>query len=156
MTGRGGRGALGIGSGRGKLGRGKDGLSDGSNQAGRRNSDSDNQSGGDGSGLNPNKVKGFGYHGSSNKPVETPSLNEMRAKQGAIVAKFMTFFKRQSTLVIESYEACFYKEKPKWDQIAEFVFKDLCPSDELRKAVKDVQLHPVKMLLFIKINLGTK
>ena len=65
-------------------------------QAGRRNSDSENQSGSDGSGLNPNRVKGFGYNGSSNKPLETPSLNEMRAKQGAIVAKFMTFFKRQS------------------------------------------------------------
>ena len=26
--------------------------------------------------------------------VNTPSLNEMRAKQGAIVAKFMTFYKR--------------------------------------------------------------
>ena len=84
--------------------------------------------------------------------IETPSLNEMKAKQGAIVAKFMTFFKRRSTLVIEMYEACFYREKPKWDQIAEFVYRDLCPSDELRRAVKDVQLRPVKMLIFVRFS----
>ena len=50
------------------------------------------------------------------------------------------------------YEACFYKSKPKWDQIAEFVYNDLCPTDELRKAVKDVQLHPVKMLIFVRFS----
>ena len=110
----------------------------------------------DQSGLNPNRIRGFaGVTGgnemnASGSKVETPSLNQMMAKQGAIVAKFMTFFKRKSTLVIEMYEACFYKEKPKWDQIADFVYKDLCPTDDLRKAVVDVQLHPVKMLIFIR------
>ena len=108
----------------------------------------------DDSGLNPNRIRGFGsLNGEFNaSKVETPSLNQMHAKQGAIVAKFMTFFKRKSTLVIEMYEACFYKNKPKWDQIAEFVYKDLCPTEDLRKAVVDVQLHPVKMLIFIRFS----
>ena len=106
----------------------------------------------DNSGLNPNRIRGFGTSNSSEKVVDTPSLNQMRAKQGAIVAKFMTFFKRQSTLVIEMYEACFYKNKPKWDQIADFVYKDLCPTDDMRRAIRDVQLHPVKMLIFIKFS----
>ena len=50
------------------------------------------------------------------------------------------------------YEACFYKDKPKWDQLADFVYNDLCPTAELRKSVKDVQLHPVKMLIFIRFS----
>ena len=82
--------------------------------------------------------------------AEAPSLNDMRARQGASVAKFMTFFKRKSSLVIEMYEACFYREKPKWDQIAEFIYTDLCPTSDLRKSVLDVQLHPVKMLIFLR------
>ena len=76
----------------------------------------------DGSGLNPNRIRGFGSQLSNGKSgVETPSMNQMRAKEGAIVAKFMTFFRRKSTIVIEMYEACFYRNKPKWDQIADFV-----------------------------------
>ena len=98
-------------------------------------------------GLNPYRYRGFGM---GQGRVETPSLNDMRAKQGAIVAKFMTFFKRKSTLVIEMYETAFYKQKPNWDRIAEFVYSDLCQTAELRKAIQDVQFHPVKMLIFIK------
>ena len=100
--------------------------------------------------LNPSRARGFVGMGSAR--LETPSLNDMRAKQGAIVAKFMTFFKRKSTLVVEMYETAFYKQKPNWDRIAEFVHTDLCPTAELRKAVKDVQFHPVKMLIFIKFS----
>ena len=76
----------------------------------------------DASGLNPNRIRGFSNQNSAGGKVETPSLNAMKAKQGAIVARFMTFFNRKCTLVIEMYEACFYKEKPKWDQIADFVY----------------------------------
>ena len=54
---------------------------------------------GDSSGLNPNRVRGFGNQ-ITNNTVESPTLNQMRAKQGAIVAKFMTFFRRKSTKVI--------------------------------------------------------
>lgn len=102
---------------------------------------------GDSSGLNPNRQRGFG---STGQRIEAPTLNQMRAKQGAIVAKFTTFFKRKSTLVIEMYEKSFYKQKPTWDKIADFVYNDLCSSPELRKYVLDVQFHPVKMLLFVR------
>ena len=84
--------------------------------------------------------------------METPTLNELKAKQGAIVAKFMTFFRRKSTCVIEMYEKSFYKQKPTWDKIADFVYNDLCQTPEMRKEVKDVQFHPVKMLLFVRFS----
>ena len=84
--------------------------------------------------------------------VETPSLNDMRAKQGALVSRFMTFFQRKFSMVVEMYEASFYRKKPDWDRIAEFIYKDLCGTPELRKEVLDVQFHPVKMLLFIKFS----
>ena len=86
------------------------------------------------------------------KRVETPSLSEMRARQGAIVAKFMTFFQRKTSLVVEMYNQAFYRQKPTWDKIADFVCNDLCNTQELRKHVKDVQFHPVKMLIFIKMS----
>ena len=101
----------------------------------------------DGSGLNPNRQRGFG---SPSRRIETPSLSDMKARQAAVVAKFMTFFQRKCSLVIELYNAVFYKQKPTWDKIADFVCNDLCPTAELRKEVQDVQFHPVKMLIFVK------
>ena len=109
----------------------------------------------DESGLNRNRIRGFGVQhpaGGRGARVETPTLNEMKAKQGAIVAKFMTFFRRKSTCVIEMYEQSFYKQKPTWDKIADFVYTDLCQMPEMRKEVKDVQFHPVKMLLFVRFS----
>ena len=100
-------------------------------------------------GLDPSRPRGFG---AVNTRVETPSLNDMRAKQKAIVAKFMTFFQGKSTLVFEMYEHAFYSQKPNWDKIAEFIYSDLCKTQELRSAVKDVQFHPVKKLLFMKFS----
>ena len=114
--------------------------------------------GGQGSGvrnqtsLNPTRNRGFGYNQGAASRIETPSLNDMRAKQNAIVAKFMTFFQRKCSLVIEMYEGSFYRQKPNWDRIAEFIYNDLCNTPELRKSVKDVQFHPVKMLLFIRFS----
>ena len=76
----------------------------------------------------------------------------MRARQGAVVGKFMNFMHRKNTIVIELYERAFYTKKPNWDQLANFVYNDLCPSAELelRGDLVDVQLHPVKMMIFIK------
>ena len=96
-------------------------------------------------GLNPNRQRGFGL-----KRIETPTLNDMRARQGAVVSKFMNFMQRKNTVVIELYEKAFYTRRPTWESLANFVYSDLCPSDELRSGVVDVQLHPVKMMLFIK------
>ena len=74
----------------------------------------------------------------------------MRARQGAVVSKFMTFMNRKNTLMIELYERAFYTRKPGWDNLANFVYNDLCPTDELRQSLEDVQFQPVKMIIFIK------
>ena len=97
-------------------------------------------------GLNPNRQRGFG----PTRRIETPTLNDMRARQEAVVGKFMNFMHRKNSLVIEIYERAFYSKKPNWDQLANFVYSDLCPSAELRGGLVDVQLHPVKMMIFIK------
>ena len=70
--------------------------------------------------LHPNRLRGFGDQPSRRK-FESPSLNDMRAKQQTIVSKFMTFFQRKCSLVIEMYESSFYRRKPNWDNIAEFI-----------------------------------
>ena len=57
-----------------------------------------NVTGGDSSGLNPHRARGFG---DGFPRLETPRLADMKAKQGAIVAKFLTFFQRKSSLVIK-------------------------------------------------------
>ena len=88
----------------------------------------------------------------SEKRIETPTLNDMRARQGAVVSKFMTFMNRKNTLMIEFYERAFYNKKPGWDKLANFVYHDLCPTDQLRQSLEDVQFHPVKMIIFIKFN----
>ena len=69
----------------------------------------------DQSGLNPDRQRGFG---DKFPRIETPRLADMRAKQGAVVARFLTFFQRKSSLVVELYNAAFYKQKPNWDKIA--------------------------------------
>ena len=97
-------------------------------------------------GLNPNRQRGFNWQ----TRIETPTLNDMRAKQGAVVSKFMTFMNRKNTIMIELYERAFYNKKPGWDNLANFVYNDLCPTEELRQSVEDVQFHPVKMIIFIK------
>ena len=67
-----------------------------------------------------------------------------------MVSKFMNFMQRKNTVVIELYEKAFYTRRPTWESLGNFVYNDLCPSDELRSGVVDVQLHPFKMMLFIK------
>ena len=99
-----------------------------------------------GDGLNPNRLRGFG----GQSRIETSTLNDMKAKQGAIVSKFMTFANRKNTVMIELYERAFYNRRPGWDSLANFIYHDLCPTDVLRQSVDDVQFHPVKMILFIK------
>ena len=100
----------------------------------------------DPSGLNPQRQRGFGER------IETPRLSDMRAKQNAIVARFLNFAQRKLSLVAELYNASFYRQKPTWDKIADFVHNDLCPSATLRREIRDVQFHPVKMLIFIKLS----
>ena len=97
-------------------------------------------------GLNPSRQRGFNWQ----QRIVTPTLNDMRAKQGAVVSKFMTFMNRKNSVKIELYEKAFYNKKPGWDSLANFVYSDLCPSDQLRDGIEDVQDHPVKLIIFIK------
>ena len=101
----------------------------------------------DSDGLNPNRQKGFG---AASKRIETPTLNDMRARQGAVVGKFLNFMHRKNTIVIDLYDRAFFAKRPTWDSLANFVYSNLCPTPDLRSEVVDVQLHPVKMMLFVK------
>ena len=62
----------------------------------------------DSSGLNPKRQKGFGQRGR----IETPTLNDIQAKQGAVVSKFLTFLNWKRSLMIELYERAFYNKRP--------------------------------------------
>ena len=66
------------------------------------------------------------------------------------VKKFLTFYKRTKSICIDLYCPAFYKRKPYYDELADFVHDILCPTDVLRGDLEDVQLHPVKKNLFIK------
>ena len=116
------------------------------NGGGGRDSDSQRNMSVDG--LNPNRQRGFGA--AASKRIETPTLNDMRARQGAVVAKFMNFMLRKNTILIDLYDRAFFAKRPNLDSLANFVYSDLCPSADLRSEVMDVQLHPVKMMLFVK------
>ena len=74
-----------------------------------------NVSGAQNDGLNPNRQRGFGT-----RRIETPTLNDMRARQGAVVSKFMNFMQRKNTVVIELYEKAFYTKRPTWESLAKF------------------------------------
>ena len=86
---------------------------DGANRGrGGYNQNSDTGSGGarprGNDGLNPNRQKGFNWQAR----IVTPTLNDMKAKQGAVVRKFMTFMGRKNSVMIELYERAFYNKKP--------------------------------------------
>ena len=83
-------------------------------------------------GLNPSRQKGFGP--TASRRIETPTLNDMRAWQGAVVVgKFMNFMHRKNTIVMDLYDRAFYAKRPSWESLANFVYSDLCPSADLRR-----------------------
>ena len=100
----------------------------------------------DSSGLNPDRQRGF----QQGARVTTTTLNDMRAKEGALVSRFMTFLNRKNTFVFDLYEKAFFTTKPTGDKIADFLYNDVCKDAKLRSELVDVQMHPVKMLLFVK------
>ena len=53
--------------------------------------------------------------------------------------------------MIELYERAFYNKRHGLDEVANFIYNDLYPSNDLRQCLEDVQFHPVKMILFIKM-----
>ena len=79
----------------------------------------------DSNGLNPNRQKGFGA--AASKRIETPSLNDMRARQGAVVSKFLNFMHRKNTVVIDLYDKAFFAKRPTWDSLANFVYRTFVP-----------------------------
>ena len=58
-------------------------------------------------------------------------------------------------MCVDLYLPAFFQRKPSYDDLAEFVYSVLSeggtsPPHVIRSAVLDIQLHPVKKLLFIK------
>ena len=56
---------------------------------------------------------------------------------------------KSSTLFLDLQKDPFYDNKPSWKEITNFINEDLCDTLHIRKQLKDVQLHPTKMLLLI-------
>ena len=71
------------------------------------------------------------------------------------IRNFLNFYKRKNSVCIDLYQQAFYAKKPNWEGLDEFVYfvmsvGSTSASGIIRAAVKDVQLHPVKKLLFLK------
>ena len=99
--------------------------------------------GGDSVGQNRGGVGGVG------RAKDVQSREEIR--------KFLNFYKRKNSVCVDLYQPAFYAKKPSWEDLAEFVYSVLSvgsnsPPGVIRAAVKDVQLHPVKKLLFLKFS----
>ena len=73
------------------------------------------------------------------------------------IKKFLSFYKRKNSLCVDLYLPAFYQKKPSYEDLAEFVYTVLSVGGTssphlIRAGVLDIQLHPVKKLLFIKFN----
>ena len=96
-----------------------------------------------------NRQGGGGVHGGgSQNNGNQRNVQDRESREN--VKKFLTFYKRTKSICIDLYCPAFYKRKPYYDELADFVHDILCPSDVLRGDLEDVQLHPVKKNLFIK------
>ena len=79
-----------------------------------------------------------------------------RERQGnEEIRKFLNFYKRRNSLCVDLYLPAFFQKKPSYDDLADFVYSVLSvggstPPHLVRPAVLDIQLHPVKKLLFVK------
>ena len=73
------------------------------------------------------------------------------------IRKFLNFYKRRNSVCVDLYQPAFYTKKPNWEDLAEFVYSVLAVGGAsspqlIRAAVVDIQLHPVKKLLFLKFS----
>ena len=101
--------------------------------------------GGGGADAGPGKRGGGSRGGGGAKNVQ--SREDIR--------KFLNFFKRKNSVCVDLYQPAFYTRKPNWEDLAEFVYSVLSVGSTsapglIRAGVRDVQLHPVKKLLFLK------
>ena len=96
--------------------------------------------------------RGGSDHGGGRK---RPDARERQGNEE--IRKFLNFYKRRNSLCIDLYLPAFFKRKPTYDDLADLVYSVLSvggvsPPHVIRPAVLDIQLHPVKKLLFIKFS----
>ena len=102
--------------------------------------------------MPPDPEGGGGYHGGGRR---RPAARERQGNEE--IRKFLNFYKRRNSLCVDLYLPAFFQKKPSYEDLAEFVYTVLSvggtsPPQVIRAAVKDIQLHPVKKLLFIKFS----
>ena len=95
---------------------------------------------------------GGGYHGGGRR---RPATREREGNEE--IRKFLNFYKRRNSLCVDLYLPAFFQKKPSYEDLAEFLYTVLSvggtsPPQVIRAAVKDIQLHPVKKLLFLKFS----
>ena len=94
---------------------------------------------------------GSDHHGGRRKPAA-------RERQGnEEIKKILSFYKRRNSLCVDLYLPAFFHRKPGYEDLADFVYSVLSeggtsPHNMIRAAILDIQLHPVKKLLFLKFN----
>ena len=68
------------------------------------------------------------------------------------IRKFLNFNKRKNSVCVDLYHPAFYSRKPNWEDFVSSVVAvgGNSPPQLIRAAVVDIQLHPVKKLLFLK------
>ena len=88
---------------------------------------------------------GGGYRG-NNQNHQQQNISDKREE----IKNCLGFYKRTDSVCIDLYQPEFFRRKPTWEEMAVFVSQQLCLSTQLRAALKDIQLHPVKKHLFIK------
>ena len=91
-----------------------------------------------------------GKNGRGGRPARERQGNED-------IKKFLSFYKRKNSLCVDLYLPAFFQAKPSYENLAEFVYSVLSVGGTsspqvIRAGVKDIQLHPVKKLLFIKFS----
>ena len=102
--------------------------------------------------MPPGPGGGGGYHAGGRR---RPAARERQGNEE--IRKFLNFYKRRNSLCVDLYLPAFFQKKPSYEDLAEFVYTVLSvggtsPPQVIRAAVKDIQLHPVKKLLFIKFS----
>ena len=90
---------------------------------------------------------GGGGGGGRRRPATRQGNEEIR--------KFLNFYKRRNSLCVDLYLPAFFQKKPSYEDLAEFVYSVMSVGGAsaphvVRAAVLDIQLHPVKKLMFVK------
>ena len=99
--------------------------------------------------------RGGGGGGGDAQGSRGGSSGDMKGREE--IRKFLNFYKRRNSICVDLYQPAFYTKKPNWEDLAEFVYSVLAVGgtsspQQIRTAVVDIQLHPVKKLLFLKFD----